>query len=177
MPPHVVQPEPLLNQPLSLRIYPDTFLKKVCEPIQKVTPEIQALARNMADLMVEQNGVGLAAPQVGHSIRLIVVDIWWPNTGSRENTVTLINPVLSARTGTQERQEGCLSVPGVFETIKRSLILHVDALDLQGEPVSFDASNFLATAIQHEVDHLDGVLFLDRMGPLTRKMALKKLRR
>jgi peptide deformylase len=177
MPPFVVQPAPDPNQPISLRIYPDAFLKKVCEPIHKVTPEIQALARAMADLMVAQDGVGLAAPQVGYSIRLVVVDIWWPNTGNREETLTLINPVLSAKTGTQARQEGCLSVPGVFETVTRSASIHVEAVNLEGEQVSFDASNFLATAIQHEVDHLDGVLFLDRMGPLTRKMALKKLRR
>lgn len=160
---------------LSLRYYPDPALTEPCTPIAEVTNEIRQLATGMRDLMVASGGVGIAAPQVGHLLRMFVVDIWWPETQSTEKSLTFINPVVSEVRGRQREREGCLSIPNVYEHIDRYNAVRVDALDLEGKPFSLQAQGYLAVAIQHEADHLDGITFLKRMGPLARKMALKSL--
>lgn len=161
---------------LALRYYPDTALSTPCTPILEVTPEIVDLAHAMRDLMVESDGVGIAAAQVGVTHSLFVVDIWWPNTGDTDGSLFFINPVVRASKATQRRQEGCLSLPGVFEFVERPESIQVDAIGLDGKPFSMEATGLLAVAIHHENDHLLGKVMLDRMGPLTRRLAVKTLR-
>lgn len=162
--------------PISLRFYPDPILDEPCQPVAEVTDEIQALAKDMVDLMIAEDGVGLAAPQVGRAIRLFVVDIWWPESGNAKRALTFINPSLTFSKARQRGLEGCLSLPGIRELVTRSDAVHVEATGLDGLPFSLDATGFLAVAIQHEHDHLEGVTMLDRMGPTARRMALKALR-
>jgi peptide deformylase len=162
---------------LKLRTYPDPILRTVCLPIPEITEEIRELAMSMRDLMVASDGIGLAAPQVGRAIRLFIVDIWWPHTGETGQSLYFVNPVLTPSGGVHERPEGCLSLPGVRETMRRSERVVVEALGLDGAPFTLDVGGLLATAIQHEHDHLQGVTMLDRMGPTTRRFALKTLGR
>jgi peptide deformylase len=142
------------------------------EPAREVETFDQALARladDMIDTMHDAPGVGLAAPQVGRSIRLIVFDI---GEGAR----ALVNPVLSRFEGEQEGEEGCLSVPGLYFQVKRALKVRADALDVEGRPVVIEAEELMARVLQHEVDHIDGVLFIDRLSRRDRKTALAAIR-
>src|SRR5262249_21766048 len=119
------------------------------------------------------NGVGLAANQVGVAQRVLVVDV--PIDDDHRERHTLVNPVLSEPSGNETGEEGCLSIPGLYEDVKRALRLHVRAQDERGRTVEFDAGGYLARAIQHEVDHLDGVLFTDRLGPLKKQFLRRPL--
>lgn len=127
--------------------------------------------------MVEHQGIGLAAPQIGITQRFFVVDVWWPMSGTTDRALTFVNPVLKRSTDTQRREEGCLSLPGVHERVTRSASVQVEALGIDGKPFSMLVDGLLAVAIQHENDHLDGILALDRMEPLSRRMARKALTR
>ena len=118
--------------------------------------------------MYETDGVGLAAPQVGISKRVVVVD----SRQSPEEKMVLVNPSIAKREGEELMQEGCLSVPGAFTDVKRSARVEVVAQDLTGEKIRFTAEGFLARIIQHEVDHLDGLLFIDRLDVIAREQAL-----
>jgi peptide deformylase len=120
--------------------------------------------------------VGLAASQVGRLSRFFVADIWWKTTQEYNKTLIFINPKILAFEGSQREQEGCLSLPGIYEYVTRAKKVRVSAQDINGTPFELEAENLLAKVIQHEMDHLNGVLTLDRIGPLTRKMAMKKLR-
>jgi peptide deformylase len=156
---------------LRMRYLGDPVLRVEAEEIEGVDDDLRALARDMFDTMYGEDGVGLAGPQVGVSRRIIVVD---PREQGVE-PIALINPrIASAAEETDRAEEGCLSIPGLRELVDRSVSVVVEALDLEGEPVRIEAQGLLARILQHEVDHLDGILFLDRVSPLKRKMLLKK---
>lgn len=156
---------------MEIRLMGDPVLREKAVEIEAVDDEVRALARDMFDTMYESDGVGLAANQVGVTRRLIVVD-------PREEGVTpraLVNPrVISTGEETERAEEGCLSIPGLREIVERESSVVVEALDLDGEPVRLEAEGLHARVLLHEIDHIDGVLFVDRVSPLKRKMLLKK---
>ncbi|MBR6704068.1 MAG: peptide deformylase [Lachnospiraceae bacterium] len=135
----------------------DDILRKVSKPVKTMTPRIQSLIEDMYDTMYEADGVGLAAPQVGILRRLFVIDI---RDGSGRHT--FINPEILKREGSQTDSEGCLSVPGKHATVTRAMKVTVRALDGNFEPFTLEAEGFMARAIQHEYDHLDGILYVDK---------------
>lgn len=149
----------------------DPVLREEAVEIDAITDEVRALARDMFDTMYEAEGVGLAANQVGVTRRLIVVD-------PREDGVTpraLVNPrVVSTGEETERSEEGCLSIPGLRDIVERPAAAVVEALDLEGAPIRIEAEGLHARVLLHEIDHLDGVLFLDRVSPLKRRLLLKK---
>ncbi len=156
---------------LDIRLMGDPVLREKAAEVPEVDESVRRLARDMFDTMYEADGVGLAAPQVGLLMRLIVVD---PREEGVE-PVALVNPSVVETGKERDRvEEGCLSIPGVRDVVERATTAVVEALDLDGNPVRIEAEGLLARVLQHEVDHLDGILFFDRLTPLKRKMALKK---
>ncbi len=157
---------------LEIRKYPDEVLKKRAAEITKVDSHIQKLIDDMIETMYSAKGVGLAAPQVGVSQRLIVVD-----TSLREkdnSLIVLINPQIVAQEGEILSEEGCLSLPGFITRLKRSEKVLVKGIDRLGKEVLIEADGLLGRALQHEIDHLDGLLLIDRISPLKRELFRKK---
>jgi peptide deformylase len=134
----------------------DEILRKKCKPVTEVNKKVRDLLDDMLDTMYEADGVGLAAPQVGILKRIVVIDVG-------EGPVELINPEILEETGEQIRVEGCLSVPGIYGEVKRPECLLVKALDRDGKEQRIEATGMLAIAMCHEIDHLDGILFEDRV--------------
>lgn len=154
-----------------LRYLGDPVLREKAVPVEEVSDEVRSLIDDMFDTMYAEEGVGLAAPQVGVGQRVIVVD---PH-GEGVEPFALINPeIVHFSTELQRGEEGCLSIPGLKEIVERSVDVRVEALDAQGRPVSLEAEGLLARILQHEVDHLDGILFIDRVSALKRKMLLNR---
>jgi peptide deformylase len=151
--------------------YPDPRLHRKAEAVERVTPEIRQLAADMAETMYEANGIGLAATQVNVLKRVIVVDV----SETRDQLQTFINPEIVAKDGEVVSEEGCLSVPGIYDKVKRAERVTVRALTLDGETVEFDAEGLLAVCIQHEIDHLDGKVFVDYLSPLKQSRIKAKL--
>lgn len=149
---------------LNVTLYPDEPLLSVAEPIPSVTPKIVKLASDMFDTMLEYEGVGLAAPQVGVSKRIFVLC-----QPEQARQMCLINPVIVESDGREVGEEGCLSLPSVYADVPRATQLRVQALNEKGEAMDFRAEGLLARIIQHELDHLNGVIFLDRVDLLTRQ--------
>ncbi len=143
--------------------------------IDRVDEEIKALAQDMLETMYAAPGIGLAAPQVGVNLRLIVLDI----SGGEEtgHQIILTNPEVTEQEGTQEAEEGCLSVPGFTALVERPSRVHVIGQDLEGNPQEIDAEGLLARAICHEIDHLDGILYLNRLSALKRDLIKRKIRK
>ncbi|MFR6291708.1 MAG: peptide deformylase [Peptococcaceae bacterium] len=135
----------------------DKLLRKVCKPVPEITPNVKKLLDNMLETMYESNGVGLAAPQVGILKRVVVVDIGEEGPGP----LKLINPEILERSGEQNGPEGCLSCPGMWGDVKRSKYVKVKALTPEGQEIIIEGEDYLARALQHEIDHLDGILFID----------------
>ena len=156
---------------LSVRRYGDPILRQKADPVAEVTPEVQRIVADMVETMYHQVGIGLAAPQVGISIRLILVD-----DGSR-GPRALVNPTIVERRGSIRGEEGCLSIPGIFGEVERSEWVRVEAKDAEGQLIAFEARGLQARVIQHEMDHLDGVLFIDRLPPVTRDRIKKKIQK
>jgi len=156
---------------LTVRLYGDPVLRQVAAPVTEVTPQIKRIIADMTDTMWHQVGIGLAAPQVGLSYRILVMD---DGKGGAE---ALLNPVIESRTGTVREEEGCLSVPGIFAEAERAKTIRVSAMDIEGNPISFEASGLKSRLVQHELDHLDGVLFIDRLPPVTRDRIKKKIQK
>ncbi len=159
---------------LPLRIYGDPVLRAKAKPVLEVTDALRPFVLDMFDTMLAENGVGLAAPQVGTSERLLVLAV--PVKKHKRVDMTLVNPEIVRAEGWEIGEEGCLSVPGVYDDVKRASSISVRALDEAGRPVEFEADGYLARAIQHELDHLNGVLFVDRLGMLQRQMHRKELK-
>ncbi|OGW30477.1 MAG: peptide deformylase [Nitrospirae bacterium GWC2_42_7] len=160
---------------LEIKKYPDKILKKKTSPVDSIDDELQSLIDNMIETMYAAPGVGLAAPQVGVSKRLAVLDI-----SSKEDKfplIVLINPVISNKEGIIEFEEGCLSVPDYTAKVERAEQVLVNAVDRQGKPFEIEAEGLLAIALQHEIDHLDGVLFIDRISPLKREFFKKRYKK
>ena len=157
----------------SLKIlqYPDPRLKRAADQVSTFDDRLKALSQKMLELMREAKGVGLAAPQVGENLRLFVMN----PTGGPDDDRIYVNPVLTdPMRGEEEAEEGCLSLPEIHVDILRSKSMRIDALDLEGKPLSDIQEGFVARVWQHEVDHLNGVLILDRMGPVA-KMACRRV--
>jgi len=146
---------------LEIRKFKDPILKERCEEVKEITPEIKELIFDMEKIMIEKQGVGLAAPQVGKSKRIIVVQ---PNLETPK-TLALINPkIITESAETNVIEEGCLSFPGIFLEIERAKEIEIEALDINGQKITMKTKSLLARVIQHEIDHLDGVLFFQKLG-------------
>jgi peptide deformylase len=152
--------------------YPDPRLRVPTKPIDEVTPAVVALIDDMAETMYAAPGVGLAAPQIGEPVRLFLVDIAGEDEPS--DLRVFINPEILERRGTQTWEEGCLSFPGVSEDIERAEYVRVRARARDGEVFELEATGLLAVAIQHEFDHLEGTLLVDRVGLLRRRIIQRK---
>ncbi len=155
--------------------YPDPRLALECEDITEITPEIRALAADMAETMYKEDGIGLAAPQVGENCRLVVIDVTGPE--ERAGLMTLINPRLENLQGEVETEEGCLSVVNYRSKVKRAETVRLIAKDIDGNDICMDADGLLAICIQHELDHLDGTLFIDHISRLKRSMYDSKVKK
>jgi len=161
--------------PREILKYPDPILSKKALEIAEITPEIRQLALDMAEAMYEKRGIGLAAPQVGECCRLIAVDISGPD--ERTDLKFLVNPVILSREGEVEDEEGCLSVAQFRAKVKRSEKVVVKAKDLDGNDVEIAADDVMAVCLQHEIDHLDGILFIDRISRLKRALYDNKVKK
>lgn len=154
--------------------FPDPRLRTKAvevDPAELAAPTFQALFDDMFQTMYEAPGIGLAASQVDVHKRFMVIDV----TDDRSRPLVFVNPRITARDGEQVYQEGCLSVPGIYADVTRSDVITVEALDRHGQPFSLEADGVLAVCVQHEMDHLDGKLFVDYLSPLKREMVRKKL--
>ncbi|MDD8019714.1 MAG: peptide deformylase [Acidobacteriota bacterium] len=150
-------------------------LAQKAEPIASITQEIVELARDMVETMQAAPGIGLAAPQVDRGIRLITVDL---SAGEKKDELfILINPEIKEESGKSLAEEGCLSVPGIYEKVVRPELVIVKGYDLDGREVTIEARDLLARAFAHEIDHLEGRLFIDRLSPLKKNLIKKRLRK
>lgn len=159
---------------LDILVYPDPALKRKSLPVEEPSEDLNRLLDDMVETMHDANGVGLAAPQVGNNIRVLVIDVFFPEEDRREFH-ELINPEIVSSRGFQVGEEGCLSVPGFFANIRRKEHIRVSALDRAGERFTIDAEGMLSRVLQHEIDHLDGILFFDRLGRLKRDLLIKQI--
>ena len=156
---------------LTILRYPDPRLHTKAKKIEKIDDGIRQLAADMAETMYAAPGVGLAATQVNRHVQLVVIDV----TEDKSRLLTLINPEILSREGECEGEEGCLSVPGIYESVTRSARVRVRALDLDGKPFELDAEEMLAVCIQHELDHLQGKVFVDHLSQLKQLRIKNKL--
>lgn len=161
--------------------FPDPRLREVSQPIASVSDALRELVRDMCEVMYDEPGIGLAAPQVGERVRLIVVDTEWTQEGAERSPLVLVNPVLSEHEGLILWKEGCLSVPDFEAEVERAERVLLRAQDLEGAEIAIRAEGLQAVCFQHEVDHLDGKLFIDRISQLKRSRYVlrrqKQLRR
>ena len=153
--------------------YPDPRLKKVAARVEAVTPDIRKLVRDMAETMYAAPGVGLAATQVNVHKRVLVIDI----SEHKDFLRVFINPVLLSAEGEAECEEGCLSVPGYYDKVTRAARIRVRAQDDHGETYELDAEGLLAVCIQHEMDHLEGKVFVEYLSPLKRARVAARMRK
>jgi peptide deformylase len=151
--------------------YPDPRLRRRAESVAEVNDEIRQLVTDMAETMYDAPGIGLAAIQVNEPWRVVVIDL----SEQRNRLMVFINPEILARDGEQVFEEGCLSVPGIFDEVRRAAHVKVRALDRDGRPFEIEADGLLATCIQHEIDHLDGKVFVDYLSRLKQGRIQKKL--
>jgi len=156
-----------------VRIYGDPVLRNKAREVAAVDETLRALIADLRDTMRAYNGVGLAANQVGVLQRVLVVDV--PLDEERREQVAIVNPVIVSRSGAEVGEEGCLSIPGIYDDVKRATRVRVRGLDEHGTPLELDAEGYLARALQHEVDHLDGILFVDRLSLLKRQFLRRAL--
>lgn len=156
---------------LQILEFPDPRLRTRAEPVAQVDAALRTLVEDMFETMYSAPGIGLAATQVNVAKRVLVIDV----SEQRDRPLVLINPDIVAREGVEETEEGCLSVPGVFDKVTRAEKIRVRALDRDGKPIELEADGLLAVCIQHEIDHLDGKLFVDYLSELKRTRIRKKL--
>ncbi|MEX0606771.1 MAG: peptide deformylase [Halofilum sp. (in: g-proteobacteria)] len=156
---------------LDILQFPDDRLRHVAQPVAAVDARVRALVDDMIETMYGASGIGLAATQVGVDVRVCVIDI----SEHKNEPQVYINPEILARDGAQESEEGCLSIPEVYEKVRRADTVTVRALDYQGEPQELTADGILAIVLQHEIDHLDGRLFIDHLSMLKRQRIEKRL--
>lgn len=160
---------------LHIHTYPDSILRFPSQEISGVDDQTRQLVDDMLETMVASDGIGLAAPQVGRSLAIFVVDVWWPETKNLDQAKVFINPKIIKKVGSSRQAEGCLSLPGLKEYVDRASTITITAMDRDWKPFTLVAEGLLSTAIQHEFDHLNGMTILDRLGPLTKRMAVRKL--
>ncbi|MBT7174308.1 MAG: peptide deformylase [Gammaproteobacteria bacterium] len=159
--------------PLEILKFPDPRLRTVAKPVKEVTGKIVALADQMLEAMYEAPGIGLAATQVNFHQRLIVIDV----SETNDQPLILINPTIISGEGEIETNEGCLSVPGFYEPVDRFQHIQLEAIGRDGEPFTMEAIDLLAVCIQHEIDHLEGKLFVDYLSSTKRQLIRKKLQK
>jgi len=153
--------------------YPAPGLQEPSEPVESFDERLRRLADDMVETMRAEAGIGLAAPQVGESVRLTVIDL--SGGSDPEQLMRLVNPRVELEEGEDREEEGCLSFPDLTLVVPRPQRVVISAQDLEGKPFSIEASGLLARCLHHEIDHLDGVLFIDRVSPLKRDLALRKI--
>lgn len=158
---------------LSILHYPDPRLHTVARPVAEVDEHIRRLIQDMAETMYAAPGIGLAATQVDVHQQVVVIDI----SESRSQLLVLVNPQIVDSSGTQDYEEGCLSVPGIYETVRRAERVRVEALDALGQPFSLETEGLLAVCIQHEIDHLKGKVFVERLSQLKQVRIRNKLKK
>lgn len=157
---------------LEILEFPDPRLRTVAKPVEKVDDELRNLIDDMLETMYDANGIGLAASQVDVHQRILVIDV----SEERDEPLVFINPIITPLTDTLDSyEEGCLSVPGFYESVERPERVHVKALDHNGEAFEMECEGLLATCLQHEVDHLDGKLFVDHISRLKRNRIRKRI--
>lgn len=157
-------------------VLPDARLRQVAEPIPEVNDEVRKLAKDMLDTMYDAPGIGLAAPQIGEMKRIVVMDL--SKEGEEPDPIVMVNPeILSYSDETVTSEEGCLSIPEIYYDVERPAEVKVRYTDLEGKQVERDATDRLAVCIQHELDHLDGVLYIDYLSRLKRDRVLKKFQK
>ncbi|MDP2560397.1 peptide deformylase [Psychrobium sp. 1_MG-2023] len=156
---------------LNVLRFPDPRLRTVAKEVSEVTPQVQKIIDDMQETMYDEKGVGLAATQVNIHQRIVVMDC----SEDADTPIILINPEIIRREGSMQNEEGCLSVPGTYASVERAEFITVKALDRDGESFELEASGLLAICVQHEIDHLDGKLFVDYLSPLKRQRIQKKL--
>ncbi len=155
--------------------YPDPVLAKPGEAVMEFGPELKRLVDEMFESMYEAQGIGLAAPQISISKRITVIDVSFKK--NPEEKIALINPEIVERKGKQLEEEGCLSLPEIREKVQRAAWVKVRAQDVTGKWFEVEGEELLSRALQHEIDHLDGVLFIDRISRLKRDLALRKIKK
>jgi len=158
---------------LDILIYPDSRLHSKAKPVAEVDSRIQKLIDDMGETMYAAPGIGLAAPQVNVLERLIVIDI----SESKDSLLAMVNPEIIVSEGRAEHEEGCLSVPGIYAPVNRSEKIRVRALNRDGKPFELDAEGLLGVCIQHEIDHLDGKVFVDYLSHLKQDRIRKKMQK
>jgi peptide deformylase len=158
---------------LSIRIYGDPVLRKRAQEITGVDKKIRKLASEMLSTLKDAGGMGLAANQVGEELRILVVDR--SRFQLEDSPLIVINPVIVEKSGEQTEEEGCLSLPGTYADVTRPLELTVRGIDLDEKEIVIEAKGILSRVLAHEIDHLDGVLFVDHLGSLKRRLLSKKL--
>jgi peptide deformylase len=157
---------------LNVRKYGDPVLRKRADDVSEITPSVRRVIEDMIETMYDEVGIGLAAPQVGIPLRLVVV----ADEETRAARV-LVNPAITEVSGRATAEEGCLSIPGIFAQVTRGARVTVTARDLDGQPITMRAEGLLARVLQHEIDHLDGILFIDRLDPLARDRIKRKIKK
>jgi len=157
----------------------DPVLRREADEVTDFDDGLRTLVRDMFETMYHADGIGLAAPQIGLSKRVIVVDLRrGEDDGDEPRSVAVVNPVVAWASEEADKQsEGCLSIPGLEEVVRRPSAVRVEGRDIEGNGIRVDADGLFARALQHEIDHVNGILFLDRVSPLKRKMLLKKWRK
>jgi len=163
-------------------VYPDKRLKLISKEVESFNGALHDLLDDMYETMRARNGVGLAAIQVGVDIRALIINIPLEDAEGdhdqpKENTLEMINPVIIEKDGTEKFQEGCLSIPGVYEEVERAKHVKVEYLDREGNKQTIEDDDFLAIAIQHEMDHLDGKVFIEKLSYIKRKKFEKEWKR
>ena len=156
---------------LEIKEYGEPILREKALSVEEVTPEILNLIKDMAETMYADSGVGLAAPQVGVSKRIMVID------EEEDGLMVLINPMIIKSEGEVVEEEGCLSLPGIYSQVTRSSKVTVKALNENGDPIEITKEDLISRALQHEIDHLNGILFIDRIGRMERQILLNKLKK
>lgn len=156
---------------LNILHFPDDRLRTIAKPVETVTDKHRTLISNMLETMYDAPGIGLAATQINVHEQILVIDI----SEEKNQPIVLINPEILEKEGDQEYDEGCLSVPGIYETLHRAEKVHVKALNKEGESFEMQAEGLLAICIQHEMDHLQGKLFVDYLSQLKKQRIRKKL--
>lgn len=163
-----------MGEKLEILLYPHEVLTTPAEPVKEIDDDIRKLVDDMIETMYDAPGIGLAAPQIGRSVRVCICDTANKDEGEEPQLYVMINPKVVESSGSIAWDEGCLSMPQLYREVKRPGKVTVEALDRDGKPYTVEAEGLLAVCMQHEIDHLDGVMFIDRLSRLKRRMALKE---
>lgn len=155
--------------------YPDPILQRPTEKVAEFNEELRTLVADMFESMYKAQGIGLAAPQIGVGKRITVIDL--SNKQNADEKIVLVNPEIVHKEGRQVEEEGCLSLPEIRDKVVRAAKVKVKAQDLEGKPIEIDGTELLARAFQHEIDHLDGILFPWRLSALKRDLILRRIRK